>query len=149
MRSFVLETSHSYGHLHCVNPSLMQGAFPVPSRGGELEPPCAFRVRVEGGSSRRDAGTWTHSDLGVSFCQEPEKALPKYSAGSCQEFLLFIFFFSQIADGNEVPVVRAMQALKRRTDTPRISRWCLPKSLVWNTSTTFLGKLSLESCGTC
>lgn len=47
-----METSQSCGHLHGVSPSLMQGAFPVPSRGGELEPPGAFRVRVEGGSSQ-------------------------------------------------------------------------------------------------
>lgn len=47
VRSFVVETSHSYGHLPHVSQSLMQGAFPVPSRLGELEHPCAFRVRVE------------------------------------------------------------------------------------------------------
>lgn len=42
-----------------------------------------------------DAGTWTHSlqgwsELGVSFCQEPEEAVLEYSARSCYE----VFFFA-------------------------------------------------------
>lgn len=53
MRGFVLETSHSYGHLHHVSLSLMQGLF---QRLPELESLCAFRVRVEGGSSH--GGCW-------------------------------------------------------------------------------------------
>lgn len=54
-----------------------------------------------------DAGTWTHSlqgwsELGVSFCQEPEEAVLEYSARSCYE----VFFLPQIPDRNEMPVVR-------------------------------------------